>query len=56
MVGLVIPEVKGKLTGMALRVPVGDVSVVDLTFKPARPTSLAEINEAMKKASETYMK
>lgn len=56
MIGLVIPEVKGKLTGISLRVPVVDVSVVDLTFKPARPTSLAEINAAMKKASETYLK
>jgi glyceraldehyde 3-phosphate dehydrogenase len=55
-IGLVIPEMKGKLTGMALRVPVADVSVVDLTFKPSRETSLAEINAAMKKASETYLK
>lgn len=56
MIGQVIPEVKGKLTGMSLRVPVSDVSIVDLTFKPARETSLAEINSAMKRASETYMK
>ncbi len=55
-IGLVIPEMKGKLTGMAFRVPVADVSVVDLTFKPTRETSLAEINNAMKKASETYLK
>jgi glyceraldehyde 3-phosphate dehydrogenase len=55
-IGLVIPEMKGKLTGMAFRVPVSDVSVVDLTFRPARETSLAEINELMKKASETYLK
>lgn len=55
-IGLVLPEVKGKLTGMSLRVPVADVSVVDLTFKPTRDTSLAEINSAMKKASETYLK
>ena len=54
-VGLVLPEVKGKLTGMAFRVPVPTVSVVDLTFKTARPTSLAEIKAAMKKASETYL-
>jgi len=55
-VGLVIPEVKGKLTGMSFRVPVADVSVVDLTFKTARETSLAEIKAALKKASETYLK
>jgi len=54
-VGLVLPEVKGKLTGMAFRVPVPTVSVVDLTFKTAKPTSLAEIKAAMKKASETYL-
>jgi len=55
-VGLVIPEVKGKLTGMAFRVPTPTVSVVDLTFKSVKPTSLKEINAAMKRASETYLK
>lgn len=55
-IGQVLPEVKGKLTGMAFRVPVVDVSVIDLTFKPTRDTSLEEINTAMKKASETYLK
>ncbi len=55
-VALVIPEVKGKLTGMAFRVPTPTVSVVDLTFKTAKDTSLAEIKAALKKASETYMK
>jgi glyceraldehyde 3-phosphate dehydrogenase len=55
-VGLVIPEVKGKLTGMSLRVPVPTVSVVDLTFKTVKETSLDEIKAAMKKASETYLK
>jgi len=55
-VGLVIPEVKGKLTGMSLRVPVPTVSVVDLTFKTVKETSLAEIKAALKKASETYLK
>jgi len=55
-VGLVIPEVKGKLTGMAFRVPTPTVSVVDLTFKSAKPTSLKEISAAMKRASETYLK
>lgn len=55
-VGLVLPELKGKLTGMAFRVPTPDVSIVDLTIKTEKETSLAEINSLMKKASETYMK
>lgn len=55
-IGLVIPEVKGRITGMAFRVPVQNVSVVDFTFKPNRPTSLKEINEAIKTASESYLK
>src|ERR1043166_8655693 len=55
-VALVCPEVKGKLTGMALRVPVPTVSVVDLTVQTAKDTSYAEISAAMKKASETYLK
>ncbi|MFH1709245.1 MAG: type I glyceraldehyde-3-phosphate dehydrogenase [Planctomycetota bacterium] len=55
-VALVIPEVKGKLTGMAFRVPTPTVSVVDLTFKTVKETSLAEIKAAMKKAGETYLK
>jgi glyceraldehyde 3-phosphate dehydrogenase len=55
-VALVLPEVKGKLTGMAMRVPVPTVSVVDLTVKTTKDTSLAEIKAAMKKASETYLK
>ena len=55
-VALVLPEVKGKLSGMAFRVPTPTVSVVDLTFKTTKATSLAEIKSAMKKASETYMK
>jgi glyceraldehyde 3-phosphate dehydrogenase len=55
-VALVLPQVKGKLTGMAFRVPTPTVSVVDLTFKTTKETSLAEIKAAMKKASETYMK
>ncbi len=53
---LVIPEVKGKLTGVAFRVPVPTVSVVDLTVRTVKETSLAEINAAMKRASETYLK
>ncbi|MCE5187218.1 MAG: type I glyceraldehyde-3-phosphate dehydrogenase [Planctomycetaceae bacterium] len=55
-VALVLPEVKGKLTGMAFRVPVPTVSVVDLTVKTVKETSLGEIKAAMKKASETYLK
>lgn len=55
-VGKVIPEVKGKLTGMAFRVPTPTVSVVDLTVKTVKETSYAEISAAMKKASETYLK
>jgi len=55
-VTLVLPELKGKLTGMALRVPTPDVSVVDLTFKTAKETSYKEICEAMKKASEGELK
>src|SRR5689334_102699 len=55
-VGLAIPEVKGKLTGMAFRVPTPTVSVVDLTVKTVKETSYAEISAAMKKASETYLK
>lgn len=53
---LVLPEVKGKLTGMSLRVPVPTVSVVDLTVRTTKETSYKEICEAMKKASETYLK
>ena len=53
---LVIPEVKGKLTGMAFRVPTLDVSVVDLTVRTEKATSMEEINAALKEASETYMK
>ena len=53
---LVITEVKGKLTGMAFRVPTLDVSVVDLTVRTEKATSMEEINAALKEASETYMK
>lgn len=55
-VGLVLPAVKGKLTGMAFRVPTPTVSCVDLTVKTSRDTSYAEISAAMKKASQTYLK
>jgi glyceraldehyde 3-phosphate dehydrogenase len=53
---LVCPEVKGKLTGVAFRVPVPTVSVVDLTVRTVKETSLKDINALMKKASETYLK
>lgn len=52
MVGEVIPELKGKLTGMAFRVPTADVSVVDLTVKLKKETTYDEIKAVMKKASE----
>ena len=55
-VGLVLPEVKGKLTGMAFRVPTPTVSVVDLTVRTTKDTSYAELSAAMKKASQTYLK
>ncbi len=55
-VGLVLPEVKGKLTGMAFRVPTQTVSIVDLTVRTVKETSYAEISAAMKKASQTYLK
>ncbi|MBE6194307.1 MAG: type I glyceraldehyde-3-phosphate dehydrogenase [Rikenellaceae bacterium] len=51
-VGVVLPELNGKLTGMALRVPTLDVSVVDLTVNLAKPTTYADICAAMKAASE----
>lgn len=55
-VGLAIPEVKGKLTGMSFRVPTPTVSVVDLTVKTVKETSYKDICAAMKKASESYLK
>ena len=55
-VGKVIPELNGKLTGMSMRVPVADVSVVDLTVKLAKETTYEEIMEVLKKTSETTMK
>ena len=55
-VTLCIPDLKGKLTGMAFRVPTADVSCVDLTFRTAKSTSLKAINAAMKTASEGAMK
>ena len=55
-VGEVIPRLKGKLTGMAFRVPTADVSVVDLTFLAEQDTSIDAIDALMKKASESYLK
>ena len=55
-VGEVLPATKGKLTGMSFRVPVADVSVVDLTFRTAKDTSIEEIDAALKKASQSYLK
>ncbi|HEB53936.1 MAG TPA: type I glyceraldehyde-3-phosphate dehydrogenase [bacterium] len=54
-VGMVLPQVRGKLTGMAFRVPTPTVSVVDLTFRTERATSLDEIHAAMRKASASYL-
>jgi glyceraldehyde 3-phosphate dehydrogenase len=55
-VGEVLPAVKGKLTGMAFRVPTPNVSVVDLTFRTVRDTSIEEIDKLLKAASNTYLK
>ncbi|MGM9786506.1 MAG: type I glyceraldehyde-3-phosphate dehydrogenase [Candidatus Cryptobacteroides sp.] len=55
-VGKVLPELNGKLTGMSMRVPTSDVSVVDLTVELEKPATYAEICEAMKKASEGELK
>ena len=55
-VGEVLPEIKGKLTGMSFRIPTPAVSVVDLTFRSVKETSIKEIDELLKKASRTYLK
>ena len=55
-VGVVMPSLNGKLTGMSFRVPTVDVSVVDLTVKTKKSTSLEKINKAVKKASDGKMK
>ena len=55
-VGLVLPELNGKLDGFAMRVPTINVSVVDLTFNAARKTSVEEVNEVVRKASEGKLK
>ncbi len=55
-VGEVLPSTKGKLTGMSFRVATADVSVVDLTFRTEKESSIEEIDALLKKASETYLK
>ncbi|MBK5253090.1 MAG: type I glyceraldehyde-3-phosphate dehydrogenase [Peptostreptococcaceae bacterium] len=55
-VGLVIPDLQGKMTGISYRVPVADVSVVDLNVKLKKATTYKDICDKMKEASETYMK
>jgi glyceraldehyde 3-phosphate dehydrogenase len=55
-IGLVIPELKGKMHGLAIRVPTPDGSIVDLTFETEKKTDAASINAAMKKAAEGPMK
>jgi glyceraldehyde 3-phosphate dehydrogenase len=55
-VGEVLPATKGKLTGMSFRVPTPDVSVVDLTFRATRDTSITEIDNLLKAASQSYLK
>jgi glyceraldehyde 3-phosphate dehydrogenase len=54
--GLVLPELKGKLDGISVRVPTPNVSLVDLKFVASRPTSVQEVNDAMKKAADGAMK
>jgi glyceraldehyde 3-phosphate dehydrogenase len=55
-IGLVLPELKGKLDGVSIRVPCPNVSVIDLKIVAKRPTDTKEINEAMKRASEQQLK
>ncbi len=55
-VSLVLPELKGKLDGMSMRVPTPNVSVVDVTFELEKPTTKEEVNATLKKASENEMK
>lgn len=54
-VGEVLPQTKGKLTGMAVRVPTVDVSIVDLTFRTEQETTIEAIDAALKQASQTYL-
>lgn len=55
-VGLVLPELAGKLDGAAVRVPTANVSMVDLTFQAKRPTTVEEVNKILKEASEGALK
>jgi glyceraldehyde 3-phosphate dehydrogenase len=55
-VGLVLPELKGKLDGISVRVPTPNVSLVDLKFVSKRPTTVAEVNDAMKAAANGPLK
>lgn len=55
-VGLVLPELKGKIDGISIRVPTPNVSLVDLTFRSVKPVSIDTINDALKKASQTNLK
>jgi len=55
-IGLVLPELKGKLDGIAIRVPTPDVSVVDLTVRTAKPVSVETANAAFKAAADGPMK
>ncbi|NUB43109.1 type I glyceraldehyde-3-phosphate dehydrogenase [Fertoebacter nigrum] len=55
-VGLVLPDLKGKLDGVAIRVPTPNVSVVDLVFEASRPTTVAEINDAIRAAADGRLK
>ena len=55
-VGLVLPQLQGKLNGLAIRVPTPNVSVVDLVAQLTKPAAIDEVNNAMKEAAETYLK
>lgn len=55
-IGIVMPELKGKLNGLSVRVPTSDVSMVDLTCELGKKVTVEEVNDAFKKASETYLK
>jgi glyceraldehyde 3-phosphate dehydrogenase len=55
-VGLVLPDLKGKLDGVAIRVPTPNVSVVDLVFEPGRPTTVQEVNDAIRAAADGPLK
>jgi len=55
-VGLVLPQLQGKLNGLAIRVPTPNVSVVDLVAQLTKPAAIDEVNNAMKESAETYLK